>query len=170
MTRLLRRVLLPVTITLTATVAPAATVARARAAPTPAAGSRAAVDSISAVRAIEGFHAALARGDSAAVLAMLSPDVVVGESGDIERYDDYRAHHLAADISFAKAAPGSHTLVSALVEGNAAWATSTSIAQGRFNGRAVNSAGAELIVLTRARADAPWMIRAIHWSSHRRPA
>lgn len=170
MTRLIRRVLLPVTITFAICAAYPAPRAFAHAAPSVPAHVRAEVDSSSAVHAVEAFHAAVARGDSAAVLAMLSPDVVVAEAGDVERYAEFRNHHLAADIAFAKAIPGSHTLVSALLEGNTAWVTSTSIAQGQFNGRAVNSAGAELVVLTRARVDAPWMIRAIHWSSHRRPA
>ena len=38
--------------------------------------------------------------------------------------------------------------------------------QGQFNGRAVNSTGAELMVLTKSGAG--WLIRAIHWSSRNR--
>lgn len=125
-------------------------------------------DSTSAVRTVEAFRLALATGDSAAVLALLAPDAVVIESGDVEHLGDYRRHHLPADIEFARAVPGRHTLVSALAEGNTAWVASTSVTQGQFNGRAVNSAGAELIVLTRVGNAAPWRIRAIHWSSHRR--
>ncbi len=140
-------------------------------APAPAGAARAAPalkDSASAVRAVEAFRAALAKGDSVAVLGLLAPDVVVIESGDVERLADYRRHHLPADIAFARAVHGVHTLVSAHTEGNTAWVTSTSVTQGQFDGRAVNSAGAELIVLTRASTGAPWRIRAIHWSSHRR--
>ena len=125
-------------------------------------------DSIGAVRAVEAFRAAMAIGDSAAVLASPGPDVVVVESGDVERFDDYRRHHLADDLAFARAVNGVHTLVSAHVEGNSAWLVSTSITQGQFRGRAINSAGAELVVLTRLRSGAPWRIRAMHWSSHRR--
>ena len=145
-----------------------ASVFPAPAPPGVARASSAMKDSVSAVRAVEAFRVALAKGDSVAVLALLAPDVIVVESGVVERLTDYRQHHLPADIAFARAVPGVHTLVSAHTEGNTAWVTSTSIAQGQFEGRAVNSAGAELIVLTRARADAGWRIRAIHWSSHRR--
>ena len=53
------------------------------------------------------------------------------------------------------------------VAGDAAWVTSTSTTVGSFNGRAVNSTGAELMVLSKDTAG-EWRIRAIHWSSHRR--
>lgn len=138
----------------------------------PAAGAQRAPiadDSVGAVRAVEAFRAALIRGDSAAALVLLAPDVVVIESGDVEHLDDYRRHHLPADIGFARVLPGVHTLVSAHVEGAAAWVTSTSTTQGQFKGRTVNSVGSELIVLTRTGAAASWRIRAIHWSSHRKP-
>ncbi len=133
-------------------------------------GRRSVLDSATAVRAVESFRGALARADSAAALALLAPDVVVLESGDVERFADYRAHHLAADIAFARAVTATHALMRVTVEGNTAWVTSTSVTQGKFEGRTVNSVGAELIVLSRARATEPWRIRAIHWSSHRRPS
>jgi ketosteroid isomerase-like protein len=125
-------------------------------------------DSLSASRAVETFHASLAKGDSAAALALLASDVVVLESGDVERLADYRSHHLGADISFARAVPSKRALTSLRVEGNVAWVASTSVTQGQFNGRAINSVGAELMVLTRADTAAPWRIRAIHWSSRRK--
>lgn len=135
-------------------------------------------DSADVVGTVSRFHDALAHGDSAAALALLAPDVVILESGDVERRDDYRRHHLPADIAFARAISGSRTLVGVSVVGDAAWVSATTITTGQFNGRAINSAGAELIVLTRARGQgasesstngsAPWRIRAIHWSSRRR--
>ena len=125
-------------------------------------------DSADAVAAVERFRAALARGDSATALAMLAPDVIVLESGDVESRAEYRRHHLPADIGYARAVPGTHTLAHATVHGDAAWVSSTSITQGRVKGRAINSAGAELIVLSRPNGQSPWEIRAIHWSSRRR--
>lgn len=125
-------------------------------------------DSASAVAAVERFRAALARGDSATALAMLAPDAVIHESGDVETRAGYRSHHLPADIEFARAIPGTHTLKSVVVHGDAAWVSSTSITKGRMKGRTINSAGAELIVLSRRDRQSPWQIRAIHWSSHRR--
>ena len=137
-----------------------------------------ATDSADVVGTVSRFHDALAGGDSAAALALLAPDVVIFESGDVERRDDYRRHHLPGDIAFARAIPGSRTLVGVSVVGDAAWVSATTITAGQFNGRAINSVGAELVVLTRARrqgeavssarGSAPWQIRAIHWSSRRR--
>lgn len=125
-------------------------------------------DSVEVVGAVERLRAALAAGDSATVIAMLAPDAVILESGDAETRAQYQRHHLPADIQFARAIRGTHTLVSAVVHGDAAWVSSTSLARGRFRGRMVNSAGAELVVLARRDARSPWQIRAIHWSSHRR--
>jgi hypothetical protein len=50
------------------------------------------------------------------------------------------------------------------MNGDVAWATLTSTTQGEYKGRAIISAGAELMVLTRA-SGAPdgWRIGAIHW-------
>lgn len=45
-------------------------------------------DSASARKTVEAFHDALASGDSARALALLAPDVVVLESGEVERYAD----------------------------------------------------------------------------------
>ena len=123
-------------------------------------------DSADAVAVLHRFHAALEKGDSATALSLLTTDVTILESGSIETLAEYRSHHLAADIEFAKAVPSKRTVVSVNVVGGAAWVASTSITQGERGGRPVNSAGAELIVLKKVGAD--WKISAIHWSSRRR--
>ena len=125
-------------------------------------------DSADAIATVERFRSALARGDSVAVLAMLAPDAIVLESGDVESRAEYRRHHLPADIEYARAIPGRHTLVQAAVHGDVAWVSSSSITEGRVKGRAINSAGAELIVLSRGDRQSAWQVRAIHWSSRRR--
>jgi ketosteroid isomerase-like protein len=124
-------------------------------------------DSTDVLAVLNRFHAALASGDSAAAISLLLPDVKILESGSLETLADYRSHHLAADIAFAKAVPSTRTVVSVNVVGTAAWVVSTSISQGQSGGRPVNSAGAELMVLKKAGPD--WKISAIHWSSRRRP-
>ena len=123
-------------------------------------------DSAMVVGTITRFHEALGRGDSTAALALLAPDAVILESGGSETVAEYRGHHLPADIEFARAIRAVRNAIRVTVAGNLAWAAGTSTSQGEFRGRAVNSAGAELIVLTRA-ADG-WRISAIHWSSRRR--
>lgn len=136
---------------------------------TPSAASRVAGDdSAEVVRVVERFHSALARGDSVAILALLAPDLLVLESGEVERLAEYRGHHLPADMAFARAVPASYTQVGARAQENTAWVTTTSVARGTFNGRPIDSMGAELMVLTRNAAGDPWMIRSIHWSSRRR--
>lgn len=112
------------------------------------------------------FHEALARGDSAGALALLAEDAVILEAGGIESRAEYRAHHLPADIRFASAVPAKGGPLQVALAGDVAWVSSTSEVVGSFEGRAVNSVGAELAVLTRS-ADG-WRIRAIHWSSRRR--
>jgi ketosteroid isomerase-like protein len=146
-------------------VIPAATaLAQRTAAPAPA--SRTA-DSAAVARTVGQFHAALARGDSAAALALLAPDATILESGSVETVAEYRAHHLPADIEFARAVPGTRGAVRVALRGDVAWATSTSDTRGAFRGRPVNAAGAELMVLTRTTGTG-WRIDAIHWSSRRR--
>ena len=62
-------------------------------------------DSTAILATVTAFHAALAAGDSAAALALLAPDAVVLESGEVETRAEYAAHHLAADIEFSRAVP-----------------------------------------------------------------
>jgi ketosteroid isomerase-like protein len=125
-------------------------------------------DSADAARAVEQFHQALVRGDSAAVLKLLAPTATILESGDSESVAEYRAHHLPADIEFAQAVKEVRTPARVTVRGDVAWATATSTTQGTFRGHPVNSAGAELMVLTRSPDG--WRIAAIHWSSRKRGA
>lgn len=120
----------------------------------------------SAAAAVAAFHEALARGDSTAALALLAPDAVILESGDLETLAEYRSHHLPADIAFVRAVPSTGEAPTVVLAGNIAWVTSTSRSAGTFQGRAVNSQNAELMVLSRDSGG--WRIRAIHWSSRNR--
>jgi ketosteroid isomerase-like protein len=116
----------------------------------------------------QAFHAALAAGDSGTALQLLASDVLVLESGALETLDEYRAHHLPGDIQFARAVSSSRTVTRLTVRGDVAWVVAASQATGTFRERAVNSAGVELMVLTREPAG--WRVRAIHWSSRARRA
>ena len=126
-------------------------------------------DSSEVVATVAKFHAALAAGDSAGALALLTSDALIVESGSVETRADYREHHLPADIDFARAVPSTRTVVRVTIQNDVAWIVSTSVTQGQVNGRVVNSTGAELTVLRRVGAG--WQISAVHWSSRsRRPA
>jgi uncharacterized protein (TIGR02246 family) len=127
---------------------------------------RAHPDSLAVIQVVEQYSAALAAGDSAKALSLLTPDAVVLESGGMETREDYRSHHLPADIAFSSGVPSQRTVRRVQVKGDMAWVASTSISQGEFRGRAINSTGAELMVLTRTPDG--WRISAIHWSSRAR--
>ena len=135
------------------------------AAPTPA--TRHASDSSDVLGVVDAFHRALAAGDSIAALALLAPDVIILESGGSETRDEYRGHHLPGDIAFARAVPSRRVPLKVTIQGDVAWVSATSIVQGQFRDRPINSAGAELVVLSRS-ASGRWLIRAIHWSSRAR--
>jgi ketosteroid isomerase-like protein len=123
-------------------------------------------DSAEVAATVERFHRALASADSAGALALLTDDVEVLESGGVETRQEYRSHHLGADIEFARAVASRRTPLRVHVVGDVAWTTSTSTTEGEFRGRAINSAGAELMVLRRTPQG--WRIAAIHWSSRTR--
>lgn len=125
-------------------------------------------DSAAVAGVIAKYHEALAAGDSAAALALLADDAVILESGGVETRAEYRSHHLPGDINFAKAIKSQRGPVLVRVHGDVAWASSTSTTQGEMSGRAINSVGAELMVLVRTARG--WKISAIHWSSRQRRA
>ena len=130
--------------------------------------AQAANDSAAVAATVERFHNAVVAGDSALALSLLTADAVVLESGGMETREQFRSHHLPADIAFAQAVKSERGPMRVVVRADAAWATSTSTASGEYRGRQVNSSGAELIVL--ARTPQGWRIAAIHWSSRtRRP-
>ena len=134
----------------------------------PAAAPAQSPDSAQVAATVHRFHAALESGDGAAAMALLAPGAVVLESGGMESRAEYRSHHLQSDIAFARAVKSERGPVRVRLQGDAAWATSTSTAQGEFRERQIDTQGAELMVLTRTPEG--WRIEAIHWSSRaRRP-
>jgi len=114
--------------------------------PAGAQARNAATDSAAVVAAAEKFHAALAAG--------------------LEDRAHYREHHLPGDIRFAMSASSKRAIGQVTVRGDVAWLVSTSTTTGESGGRAVNSQGAELMVLVRTPQG--WKIAAVHWSSRRR--
>jgi ketosteroid isomerase-like protein len=117
------------------------------------------------VSAVEAFHTALAHGDAKAAMKLMAPDAVILESGSAETRAEYESHHLPEDIKFAQAMHSNSSDVRVQIDGNTAWLTSRSKTEGSFEGKPVNSVGVELVVLTKT--SAVWLIRAIHWSSHK---
>jgi ketosteroid isomerase-like protein len=120
-------------------------------------------------KVIDAFHAALKAGDTARVMTLLAPDVLLLEAGGIETRAEYESKHLPADVEFEKAVTTSFKPYRVTVVGDAAWAVNTSEYKGTFKDRPVDSVGVELMVLSKDTTG--WKIRAIHWSGRsRRPA
>jgi ketosteroid isomerase-like protein len=98
---------------------------------------------------VNGFHDALRRGDSEAALKLLATDAVILESGSSQTREEYAREHLAEDISFLKAVPGTRSKLSIKRKGNVAWTNATTQSVGNSNAHEINSAGVELMVLTK---------------------
>lgn len=119
-----------------------------------------------AADAVDAFHRALQRGDTAAALSLLAPDLVVFESGTPElSRDEYRSHHLSADMAFEMATRREVVTRRSGEDGTVAWVLSQTRTTGSFRGREVDRAGVETMLLRRT-SDG-WRIVHIHWSSRR---
>jgi ketosteroid isomerase-like protein len=122
----------------------------------------------SAVRAVvTRFHSSVSTGDAATAMAVVSDDAVFLEAGGVETRSEYAKDHLPADIEFEKVVPMKRSAIRVVVSGDAAWATCTTEFKGTFQGRAIDSIGTEMMVLSRGPKG--WQIRAVSWSSRARP-
>ena len=117
-------------------------------------------------KVVDAFHAGLKKGDTAAVMQLLAPDVLLLEAGGIETRAQYEKDHLPADVEFEKVITTAFKPFRVVVVGDAAWAVNSSDYKGTFRDRAVDSLGVELMVLSKDASG--WRIRAIHWSSRPR--
>lgn len=116
--------------------------------------------------AVNAFHAALHGGDKDRALALMSPAVMIYESGYVERTrDEYANHHLTADIAFAKATTRKVLRHSERVDGAVATVLDETETSGAFKGKPVHSFGVETAVLEK-QGDG-WVIVHVHWSSRK---
>lgn len=116
------------------------------------------------VAVVERFFTALANDDSKAASALLDPEVLIYESGNVERSrQEYASHHLASDAKFLKTVK--HRLLSR--SGGAAsdwaWVATETDFSGTADQKPVNMIGTETMVL-RKRPEG-WRIMHIHWSN-----
>jgi ketosteroid isomerase-like protein len=115
---------------------------------------------------VDAFHAAMHAGDKDKLAAMLSPDVLVFESGHVERSRaEYAGHHLPADVAFAKAVTRKVLRQGERIVGNQAvlWQETETI--GTFKDKPVHSFGTETTILEKKGDD--WLIVHVHWSSRK---
>lgn len=113
---------------------------------------------------VNAFHSALKRGDATAALKLMAEDVVIFESGGVERNRaEYEAHHLKSDAAFSAATtrtPISQTIAS---DGTFSSVMSVESVKGTFRDRPVNTRSVETMVLRKT--EGQWRIIHIHWSS-----
>jgi len=117
---------------------------------------------------VDAFHAALAAGDSTLALTFLSSDVVIFESGGAEMSrEEYRSHHLGADIEFSMSTTREITDRRVEAGEDVAVVLTRSATTGTFREHEIDSTGVETMVL--AHTGDGWVILHIHWSSRRSP-
>ena len=80
-------------------------------------------------------------GNASGLMQLVAPDAVMLEAGVVETRAQYESSHLPADIEFEKGVSTKRSPVRVVVEGDAAWATSTSEVVGTFQGRAIDFLG-----------------------------
>lgn len=120
------------------------------------------------VETVRQFHEALANGDSITALRLLTEDVVIYESGGVEASrEEYRSHHLPADMEFASSTVRESTLDRSGRSGDVAWVLSRSRTTGTFRESEIDSNGTETMLLVHT--EDGWRIQHIHWSSRRAP-
>lgn len=134
----------------------------------PARAAQRAASSVAAPNTPEGvvdaFAAALRAGDEAALRRLLAPDVVIAESGGVERsLEEYAGHHMPADMAFSAAVEFTLEQRDVIAEDDVATVISRSRAEGQFQNQAIYSRMMETMVLRRSGGQ--WRIMHIHWSS-----
>lgn len=112
----------------------------------------------------ESFNRAFAAGDDKTVRTLLLPDVLIYESGGVERSAvEYGGHHLPDDIAFMSQMKRTQLSQSSSGEGSTAWVATRSRLRGRFKDKDVDLDSTETLVMTRTHEG--WRIAHIHWSS-----
>jgi len=116
------------------------------------------------VFALNSFHAALNSGDKQTVIAALSPDVLIFESGGAERSRaEYASHHMKSDMAFLAQMEHDEISQNASEQGDTAWIVTESRIYGRYKDKDIDIVSTETAVLKRG-ADG-WKIVHLHWSS-----
>lgn len=122
-----------------------------------------------AIAVVERFGKALAAGDFKTVETLLSPDVLILETGGAERSRaEYMGHHAISDAQFLK---GTHNQLKhrrARMAGGLVWVGTESELHASKDGKPLTLLNTETMVLKKSGAD--WRIVHIHWSSRPKKA
>ncbi len=116
------------------------------------------------VFALNFFHAALNSGDEQTVMAVLSPDVLIFESGGAERSRaEYASHHMKSDMAFLAQMGHDQIGQAASEQEDTAWIVTESRIYGRYKDKDIDIVSIETAVLERG--EDGWKIVHLHWSS-----
>ena len=116
------------------------------------------------VFALNTFRAAINSGDRQTLMAGLSPDVLIFESGGAERSRaEYASHHMKSDMAFHAQMGHDGISQNASEQGDTAWIVTESRIYGRYKEKDIDIVSTETAVLKRG-ADG-WKIVHLHWSS-----
>lgn len=122
-----------------------------------------------AVSIVERFGKALKAGDLKVAGALLDANVMILESGGVERSrQEYLGHHAISDAAFLKNAHVQLQRRTARIDGPLAWVGSVSELHTTKDGKPLTLLSTETMVLRRSGPD--WRIVHIHWSSRPKPA
>jgi ketosteroid isomerase-like protein len=97
-------------------------------------------------------------------MAVLSPDVLIFESGGAERSRaEYASHHMKSDMAFLAQMGHDQISQAASEQGDAAWIVTESRIYGRYKDKDIDIVSTETAVLERG--EDGWKIVHLHWSS-----
>jgi len=117
-----------------------------------------------AVAVVDAFGAALRAGDAVTLERLLAPDVIIAESGGVERsFAEYASHHMPADMAFSAAVAFTLQQRDVIATNDAATVISRSEVRGQFQSRVIHAQSMETMELRRTNGQ--WRIVHIHWSS-----
>ena len=116
----------------------------------------------------EAFHAALQKGDRAAVLALLAPDVTISEGSEVQSRAAYASGHLGEDIAFLHGARITPVSLASMPMGDTAMVGSESDITTTADGKASTLRSREMLNLRKV--GKTWKIVAIQWQSAPAPA
>lgn len=122
-----------------------------------------------AVSHVDAFSQALAAADFDLVKDLLAPEVIILESGGIERSrDEYMDHHAQADASFLDGARVDLLSRTARIDDNLAWVATESEIHAPTDNTPLTLLSTETMILEKSSGD--WKIVHIHWSSRPKKA
>lgn len=120
--------------------------------------------STEAIETVRAVHQALAAQEKEQVLGLLSPEVLIFESGGAElSRAEYANHHLGADMEFSAATTRQVTDQQTGQQEDLAWVLTRSQTTGTFRGKEIDAKGVETMLLKHTPDG--WRIFHIHWSS-----